>query len=445
MNGYQVIIGLGKTGLSCVKFCLREGLPFAVTDSRDNPPGIKDFLALAPRARYVFGRLDEDLILNAARLVISPGVSLKEPVIRKAIEQKIPYVGDIELFAVRIRAPIAAITGANAKSTVTALLGEMAKKNNKHVLVAGNIGVPVLDLLDQPPADLYVLELSSFQLETTFSLVAAAATILNISEDHMDRYETMDEYRAAKLRIYQHAQTAVVNRADPRTEPEQTVSRRISFGLSESREGYGAIKTNHEYYLTREGQVLMPVRELKIAGKHNVENALAALALGEAVGLDQQAMVDTLRVFPGLPHRCQFVGERNQVSWYNDSKGTNVGATLAALEGLGQDKNIILIAGGRGKGADFTPLRAPVSQHVRMAILLGEAAEALAVLLKDCCEVVLVGSMEEAVKVARKAGKEGDLVLLSPACSSLDMFENYEHRGNVFKDCVGSMLNRVGG
>ena len=436
MKGYQAIIGLGKTGLSCVRFCLREQLPFVVTDSREHPPGEEELLKLVPHSQRTFGRFDKDFIFNAERLIISPGVSLKEPLICDAIRNSVPYVGDIELFVQRIHSPIVAITGANAKSTVTTLVGEMAKKARINVKVAGNIGTPVLDLLNEPLADLYVLELSSFQLETTFSLQAAAATILNISEDHMDRYENMEEYLAAKLRIFHHCKVNVINRADTRTWPSSIPTDYISFGLSQSSEGYGFIEQQKKGYLTRNGEKIIAAEELKIAGKHNVENALAALALGEAIGLDLIAMIETLKEFTGLPHRCQFVCEHHGVAWYNDSKGTNVGASLAALEGFGRDKNIILIAGGRGKSADFTPLCEPVKKYVRAVILLGEAAEELRQILENCCRVIHVDTLEEAVEQARKIAQSGEIVLLSPACSSLDMFENYEHRGRVFEECA---------
>lgn len=433
---YTVIIGLGKTGFSCAKFCLREREPFVVVDSRENPPYAAELKAIMPNVKTVFGRLDESLILQAAKIIISPGVSLKELVLQKAIQQGIPCVGDIELFVERIRAPICAITGANAKSTVTALVGEMAKASGFKTQVAGNIGIPVLDLLAEPVADLYVLELSSFQLETTFSLKAKAATILNLSEDHMDRYRNMNDYIAAKLRIYDHCETAIVNRADPRIAPTDQHIKMISFGLSPAARGYGFEKMHEEYYLTRNGQPILNVKEMKMVGKHNAENALAALALGEALNLVQAAMLNTLRTFPGLPHRCEFVSEKEGVAFYNDSKGTNVGATIAALEGLGQKKNIIWIAGGRGKGADFTPLRESVRAHVRCAILLGEDAEKLSAALKGCCSIVQVDSMEEAVQYAKREAAAGDLVLLSPACASLDMFDNYEHRGKIFTQCV---------
>ena len=433
---YTVIVGLGKTGFSCAKFCLRENKLFAVTDSRDNPPYAAELKAIAPQVKMVFGQLDEALILSAEKIIISPGVSLKEPVLQKAIAQGISYVGDIELFVERIQAPICAITGANAKSTVTTLVGEMAKASGLKTQVAGNIGTPVLDLLTEPVSDLYVLELSSFQLETTFSLKAKAATILNVSEDHMDRYASMDEYRAAKLRIYDHCEIAVINRADPRIAPADKNIKTISFGLSPSARGYGFEKIREEYYLTRNGAPILNIKEMKMVGKHNAENALAALALGEALSLDQAAMLNTLRTFPGLPHRCEFVAETEGVAFYNDSKGTNVGATIAALEGLGQEKNILWIAGGRGKGADFTPLRESVRKQVRCAILLGEDAEKLSAALKGCCSIIQVDSMEEAVQYAKREATAGDLVLLSPACASLDMFDNYEHRGAVFKRCV---------
>ncbi|MBU0455428.1 MAG: UDP-N-acetylmuramoyl-L-alanine--D-glutamate ligase [Pseudomonadota bacterium] len=438
----HVVVGLGLTGMSCVRYCIREGLNFAVTDSRENPPGKEELEKLAPKAPAVFGRLDSELIQNAAELIISPGVSLKEPEIAKAIAKGIPYAGDVELFIRKIKAPIIGITGANAKSTTTALVGEMARQAGINVQVAGNIGLPVLDVLNDQSADLYVLELSSFQLETTHSLRAEVAAILNVTEDHMDRYANMEEYTAAKHRIYVGAKHAVFNRRDPLTKPT-VPCQRVSFGLTEPSANEFGVRTHHgELYLARGEELLLLAQAVKIKGMHNIENALAALAIGSCAGFPLEAMLETLKTFSGLPHRCQFILKSGGISWYNDSKGTNVGATIAALEGLGVGikGKIVLIAGGIGKGADFSPLRESVKKYVRKLILIGEAAKQLAVVLDGCCDMEHAGdSIDGAIKKADLAALRGDLVLLSPACASFDMFNNYKHRGDVFMEKVQAL------
>ncbi len=435
----NVIIGLGKTGLSCVRYCLLKRLPFAVTDSRDNPPEIYALKEIASDVEVSFGQLSADLISRAERLIISPGVSLKEPVIERMIQNGVPFVGDIELFVQEIKVPIIAITGSNAKSTVTALVGKMAEKAGINVQVAGNIGTPVLDLQSQDEVDLYVLELSSFQLETTHSLKTQAAVVLNISEDHMDRYASMNEYIAAKMRIYNNCRTAVINRKTNYLKDFSiAINNNITFGLDAPlEEHYGLSKSNGNYYLACGSKRLLNINEMKLQGRHHVENALAALALGEAAGIDMQSMLQTLREFNGLPHRCEFICERKGVKWYNDSKGTNVGAVIAALDGL-SDRNgkIILIAGGVGKGADFALLKKPIKNTARKVILIGEASKEISVVLNGVCEIEEVDSLKEAVKSAEKAALSGDKVILSPACASFDMFQNYEHRGNEFKRLV---------
>jgi len=438
----NVVVGLGPTGLSCVKFCLKKGWPVAVTDSRENPPGAEELKTLAPQVKTAFGALSEDLIQEAGQLIISPGVSIHEPVIEEAIKQGMPCLGDIELFVREVKSPIIAITGTNAKSTVTALVGEMARSAGINVEVAGNIGVPVLDLLQKPEAELYVLELSSFQLETTFSLHAEVATILNISEDHMDRYASLEEYSAAKQRIYQNCDVAVINRADERIYPAVPVPKYVSFILGKPRANeYGILKTKGNTYLMRGKVRLIDATYMKIKGLHNIENALAALAIGEAAGFDLSAMLQTLREFSGLAHRCQFVRERNGATWYNDSKATNVGATKAALEGLkeGESNKIILIAGGIGKNADFTPLQLPVRKAVRKMILIGEAADDLVRILNKDTDVEKVGTLAEAVNLADNLSQPGDKILLSPACASFDMFKNFEHRGDEFMRLVNAL------
>lgn len=433
----NVVIGLGKTGLSCIKFLKAHGLPVAVTDSRANPPGADELKTIAPDIQTAFGEFSEAFIDQASALIINPGISLKEPAIAKAIQKGTYYTGDIGLFIQAARAPIVAITGSNAKSTVVTLVGEMAKAAGLNVAVGGNLGTPALTLLEQKDIELYVLELSSFQLETTFNLRATVAAVLNVTEDHMDRYASIDEYAAAKQKIYQGAQVAVFNRLDKCTFPTEVVSRKISFGLDEAQDGnFGLSERDGELCLMQGAQLLMHANELKLQGRHNIENSLAALSIAHAADISTDVSVSVLKQFSGLPHRCQLVRELHGVKWINDSKGTNVGATLAALQGFGQDKNLILIAGGDGKGADFTSLQTSVNKSVRELILFGQDADIIGATLERETQIHYVKTLEEAVAVAYQLATAGDIVLLSPACSSLDMFKNFEERGEQFMQMV---------
>jgi UDP-N-acetylmuramoylalanine--D-glutamate ligase len=350
--------------------------------------------------------------------------------------------GDIELFARNAKAPIIAISGSNAKSTVTTLVGEMAAAAGKRVAVGGNLGTPALDLLSDD-VELYVMELSSFQLETTDQLNAEVATVLNVSEDHMDRYSGLPAYHLAKHRIFRGARQVVVNRQDALSRPLLAEGQPCwTFGLNAPDfKAFGLREENGEKYLAFEFQNLMPVRELKIRGAHNQSNALAALALGHAVGLPFDAMLSSLRTFAGLAHRCQWLRERSGVNWYDDSKATNVGAALAAIEGLGADIDgkLVLVAGGDGKGADFSALRAPVAAHCRAVVLLGRDAELLAQALGDEVPLIRVKTLDEAVQRSAELAQSGDAVLLSPACASLDMFKNFEERGRLFAQAVGGL------
>jgi len=443
MNDLHVVVGLGSSGLSSVRYLAKQGVPVAVTDSRPNPPNLAELKREFPDMLISVGGLDEKVLSKAAQIIISPGVSLREPAISQQILRGIPVVGDVELFAKVANAPVIGITGTNAKSTVTTLVGEMAKASGKNVQVGGNLGIPALDLLTTPRPDLFVLELSSFQLETTYSLAPVVATVLNITPDHMDRYDTLEDYRDAKKRIYDHAEIAVCNRDDPATECEnEKVRRKLYFTLNTPQEHeFGLLKHQNEMYLAFENQPLMPVRALPILGRHYQANALASLAIGYAYGLPMQPMLQTLGQFKGLPHRCQLVRERNGVLWYNDSKGTNVGATLAAIEGLGPEiqGKLILIAGGVGKNADFTSLIPAIIKHVKTVILIGEAAPILAEVIDHHADICFAKDMEDAIGIADATAKSSDSVLLSPACASLDMFKNFEHRGEVFTQFVQAL------
>ncbi len=346
----------------------------------------------------------------------------------------VPVVGDIELFARAAGAPVVAVTGSNGKSTVTTMVGDMARRAGREVQVGGNLGEPALSLLGRG-ADLYVLELSSFQLERTFSLRAAAAAVLNVAADHMDRYRDVDEYAQAKRRVYERAATAIVNLDDPRVRGMVTgKSRRIVFSLREPGEGeFGVAGAGGDAWLAFGAQRLLRAERLPVAGGHNVANALASLALGHAVGLPMPAMLEALRAFRGLAHRCALVAERGGVRWYDDSKATNVGATLAAIEGLGREEGgLVLIAGGDGKGADFSPLRPAVAAHVRAVVLIGRDAPRLESALRGAVRLHRAGGLDEAVEIAARRALPAGRVLFSPACASFDMFDDYRARGDAF-------------
>lgn len=447
-DGLRVVVGLGKTGLSCVRFLKSRGYPVAVNDTRENPPGLAELRAGFPDVQVSLGKLDEHLLLSAREIVTSPGISVKEPELVSArLNAGIPIVGDIEIFCREVSAPIVAITGSNAKSTVTTLVGLMAKNAGIDAGVGGNLGLPVLDMLRQQGEQaLYVLELSSFQLETTHSLKAAVAVVLNMSEDHMDRYASMQEYHTAKHRIFRNCQRYVVNREDPLTRP--LIAEGIpstSFGLNApDLNQFGVLTEGNEKWLARGREKLMPVSAVKIRGDHNTANVLAALALGEAVQLPMDVMLQTLRDFPGLPHRCELVAEQGGVAWYNDSKGTNVGSTLAAINGLGNAirGKLILIAGGIGKGQDFTPLSAPLVKFGKALVLIGEDGAKIEAAVSADVKKVHATTLRDAIEKSRALAAEGDAVLLSPACASFDMFKNYEDRGQQFvatvKDVVGA-------
>jgi len=434
----RLIIGLGETGLSCARYFTRLKLPFALLDSRLTPPRLSEFQKEFPQAAYYLGPFNPQHFQNCKELIVSPGVDLNEKNICRIIKQyKLKPFGDIELFAQHAHAPIIAITGSNAKGTVTSLVGNMIDQSKQKVGVGGNIGKPVLDLLNEPIPDFYVLEISSFQLETTYNLRPKLASILNISPDHLDRHKTLTAYIQAKQRIYQECEIALWNREDLNTYPKYKAKKIISFGLeplkSDLKE-FGLQTINQKTYFAKGDQILLPVEKLLIKGRHNWTNALTALTIGQAIGLSTSVMLTALSQFKGLPHRCQWVKEHKGVTWYNDSKATNVGATLAALNGLGPaiSGKIILIAGGLAKGANFSLLNAPIKRYVKKMILIGQDAALLKNALEKSTSIELSADLAQAVKVAHQTATQGDIVLLSPACASMDMFKNYEERGDVF-------------
>jgi UDP-N-acetylmuramoylalanine--D-glutamate ligase len=439
---FRIVVGLGKSGMSLVRFLAKQGVAFAVADTRENPPELATLQRDFPQVEVRCGALDVDFLCRASELYVSPGLALATPALAEAAARGVKLSGDIDLFARYAKAPVIAITGSNAKSTVTTLVGDMAQAAGKRVGVGGNLGTPALDLLADD-IELYVLELSSFQLETTDQLNAEVATVLNLSEDHMDRYSGMPAYHLAKHRIFRGARQVVINRQDALTRPLLRSDVRVgSFGLdAPDLNAFGIRQQGEVKYLAFAQQLLLPVSELKVRGAHNHANALAALALGHAAGLPMAPMLQALRAFTGLAHRCQWLRELNGVSWYDDSKATNVGAALAAIEGLGSDiqGKLVLIAGGDGKGAAFSELRAPVSRYCRAVVLLGRDAQRVADALDEQVTKVNVATLDAAVARCAELARPGDAVLLSPACASLDMFRNYEERGRLFAQAVEAL------
>ncbi len=438
MSAYRgknvLIVGLGKTGAACARYFVEQGANVTVTDSRENPPGTVELRGLPVETRLGgFGAIKP--LRDHALAAISPGVSLDEAFVRELRGAGVPTLGDIELFARAAEAPVVAITGSNGKSTVTTLLGEIAKRAGLNVAVGGNLGTPALDLLSEA-VQLYVMELSSFQLETVLSLRCKAAANLNVSPDHLDRHHSFEAYAEAKARIFVGCETAVVNREDAQTSRNvRAAQKKVSFGLDAPMAGkenpqYGLVKYGGEDWLACGDDRLLKASELRIHGLHNAANALAALALADAAGLPRAASLAVLREFAGLRHRCEWVAEIGGVAYFNDSKGTNVGATLAALAGLPEP--IVWLGGGQGKGQDFAPLKPVLEQKGRAAIVYGAEGPRLEALLRDALPVHREATLEASVARAHALARPGDRVLLSPACASLDQFKNYEERGEQF-------------
>ena len=442
-GGLKVVAGLGISGVSAVNFLHENGYRVAVTDSRQLPPGHDQIPATVQTS---FGKLDQDLLLQAEEIVISPGLDIKLPEIQAAIAKGIPVVSEIQILRRATDKPIVAITGSNAKSTVTTLIGLMAQDAGVKVAVGGNLGRPALDLT-RDDHDVYILELSSFQLETTSNLNAEVAVVLNMSEDHLDRHGDMAGYHAAKHRIFQGVKKVVFNRDDSLTRPlVPDVTPMQSFGLNApDLKQYGILREdNGTIWLARGRERLLKSSEMYIQGTHNVANALACLALGEAIGLPIDKMLETLKTFKGLEHRCEFVKEVAGVRYYNDSKGTNIGATLAALDGLGaaieaQGGKVAIILGGQGKGQDFTALRQSLKKYAKLAVLIGEDRPVIEKAIQGTTELLHAETLQEAVALCQQHTQAQDVVLLSPACASFDMFTGYPQRGHRFVEYVNAL------
>ncbi len=465
----SVIVGLGKTGLSVARYLDSQNENFAVVDSRTAPPNADDLKNDYADVPFHFGDFKSPWFALADQLVVNPGIAIATPEIQQAKQSGAEIIGDIELFAREIgqTKPIVAITGSNGKTTVTLLLDLMAKKSGVKVGTGGNVGTPALDLLLEEETELFILELSSYQLETSPSLQTLTAVVLNVSEDHLDRYDNdLDKYAQSKSVIYNKCKTVIANRDDAYSTRfaldatnEASNQSLITFGLGKPEAGqFGIVSQSGKEWLAKGDDLLMEVSEIKLPGRHNVSNALATLALGEAAGLKMSAMLTVLKEFVGTEHRTQWLANLNGVNWYNDSKGTNVGATLAALSGL--TGNTVLIAGGQGKGADFLPLQNAIKEKAIAVVLMGEDAKQIAKIIPDVVPVVFVDSMSEAVEIAHTLSSavisanavpteaedsETVNVLLSPACASFDMFDNYRVRGEVFMQEVEMLEKKIKG
>ncbi|MAD57489.1 MAG: UDP-N-acetylmuramoyl-L-alanine--D-glutamate ligase [Porticoccus sp.] len=434
----KIVIGIGATGFSIARHLTQLGQHFIMMDTREEPPLLEKFITEFPGISLSLGELSVDSLSNADEIIISPGLSRKTEAVQVAIESNIPVINDIELFARSANAPIVAITGSNGKSTVTTLLGQMFIDAGYTVGIGGNLGTPALDLLDEEVA-FYILELSSFQLESISSLCAEAATVLNISPDHMDRYDSLLDYHQSKHRIFNGARQVIINRDDKLSIP--LVGEKVktwSYGLSTpDLNSFGVItSTDNKTWLAYEFDKLISRGELGMSGSHNMSNALAALALGRAVNLPFRQMIETLRRFRGLPHRFQTVRVLNNITYINDSKATNIAATAAAINSLPTVANIILILGGQSKGQNFSVLFPILSGSVKHVLLIGEAASEIENAIVGKIETSRVKSIESAILLCRKISRSGDAVLFSPGCGSLDMFANFEERGEKFISVV---------
>lgn len=433
-----LVFGMGKTGLSCARFLAGRDNQVIAIDTRPQPPLLAEFEARVPAAECRHGALDASVLNGIDAVALSPGIALDQSLVAVARARQLPIVGDIELFACVADTPYVAVTGSNGKSTVTTLVTAMLAAAGYSVRAGANLGTPALDLLEPPGAGYLVLELSSFQLELTHSLAAEVACILNITPDHLDRHGTLDAYTAAKARVLDHARAAVLNADDARVAllaPKGMPVRWVSL-QQPGVDRYSVVTCAGARCLVHGETVLLPSAALKIKGAHNEFNALSAMAIADSLNIPRDKQCEVLRSFVGLEHRCRLVLEREGISWFNDSKGTNVGASAAAIAGIFTDRSGVLIAGGQGKGADFRELRPALAGRVHSLVLIGEDAPVIEAAVSDLAQVRHASSMREAVELARALAHPGDAVLLSPACASFDMFQNYEARGKAFEAAV---------
>ena len=435
--GKDLVLGLGATGLSIARYLKRNDIKARFLDSREAPPGLDELGQVWPDADVALGEMKLPRYVN--RVIVSPGIADSHDVLKKARKRKLKVISDIEIFAGEAKAPFVAVTGSNGKSTVTTLLYHMCRAAGRTVLAGGNLGEPALDLLVEDKPDIYVLELSSFQLQRTETLPAEVAVLLNVAPDHLDWHADEDEYRQSKYRVFREARAAVVNRDDDEAaEKAKGIDKVITFGPDEPAEGqYGIRRDDDEFYLARGDTLLIATTDMAMVGLHNQANALAALAAGELLGLEMPAMLQVIGEFPGLPHRMQFVARKAAVDYINDSKATNVAAAVASIESV--DGNLVLVAGGDGKGGDFTELAAVLEGKLRAAVLVGQDAEAIADALDTVMPVYFAQDMDDAVCQAAAYAESDDTVLLAPACASFDQYDNYGARGDAFHDAVEAL------
>lgn len=437
-----VVVGLGKTGFACARFLYERGYPVAVTDNRVEPPMLEKAREELPELPLFLGEFNQKALNQAEQIVISPGVALSEPAVAKAIKRGVPVIGEIELFARHARAPVLGVTGSNGKSTVTTLLGYLCRTSGLNVAVGGNLGEPAIALIQDPEPAAYILELSSFQLETVESLSTLAAVILNISEDHLDRHHDMTLYCDTKCRLLTQARYVIQNLDElaltKKIEALAPKKKRITFSLQDQEADFSIAPYQGARWVWVGKTPLIPVDEIPLKGEHNLSNVLAALAMASTLEVSPEKSLEAIRQFEGLPHRMQWTATHDGVTWYNDSKGTNVGATVAAVKGV--EGPVILIAGGEGKGADFNLLASEIAPKLKHAILLGRDAPLIAEALEGKVNTTHVNSIREAVKVAASLAESGEVVLFSPACASFDMFSNYMQRGETFMESVREIL-----
>lgn len=437
-----VVVGLGKTGFSCARYLSKQGINFAVVDSRAEPPMLQQMCRIYPNIPLYLGKFSASLFVDTNNLLVSPGVSLQEDAISHASHAGVSIYGDIELFCRNTSVPIIAITGSNGKSTVTKMVAEMLRRANFNIAVGGNFGTPVLDLLTEQAVDFYVLELSSFQLQTVSSLNAVAAVVLNIANDHMDRHHNLQEYINAKKQIY-HGDGAMIINLDDAAVVNMIQDQRAHIGVTltaPKEDTYGVKEESGIRWIMKGDKKLIPLDSLSLNTEHNVFNAIAAMALAEAVDCPLSAMLSVLRSFEGLRHRCDKVLRHADIDWINDSKATNVAAACAAIKGYGNNKNIVLIVGGDGKNADFSALQTVAENNLKAAIVLGKDGDKIGKILANIIQIYAVDNLDMAVKVASDIAEAGDVVLLSPACSSHDMFENYQRRGQAFVTAIKNLF-----
>lgn len=431
-NELDLVYGLGATGLSVARYMQRNGIEARYVDSRNEPPGASELCELIADAEMVFGKTPKKWLKKTSRIFVSPGIADNDAYLKAARDAGVEVLSDIELFVRDVDAPFVAITGSNGKSTVTTLLALMCESAGVTGYAGANLGMPALDLLTKDKPDYYILELSSFQLQRTRNLPAKVAVLLNISADHLDWHTSVDEYRDAKYRIFAEAEAAVINRDDDAIEQQLSEKiQRVSFGLDEpDTDQYGLREEDGQLFLARGEQILLAVEDVAMVGAHNLENSLAALAAGELIGLDMSSMLQVLNQFSGLPHRMQSVARIDGVHYINDSKATNVGASIASVQSLSGP--VILIAGGQSKGGDLDQLASVTCGQLRTAVLIGDDAPLLEEAFSELTPTHCVADMQMAVAYAKELAEVGDTVLLAPACASFDQYESFTARGEDF-------------